>query len=264
MSYSKKYTILHLLLFAIALLNSAFAQEMKSNDNETLVKLSQDFLYATKTGKPNAPFIEKLKQLSSDRLILELKSENEKKTFWINIYNAYVQMQLIENAGLYEKRSRFFGNKNIEIGEEKISLALIEHGILRHSKIELSLGYLNKPFPKKFEKKNRVAEVDYRIHFALNCGAASCPAVAFYDPLKLDAQLDLAAEVYLKAECNYDKTTNEVAVPKILSWFRGDFGGKKGIRKILKDLKIIPLLATKTKITFKEYNWDLELKKYLE
>ena len=80
-----------------------------------------------------------------------------------------------------------------------MSLDDIEHGILRRSKIKWSEGYFNKLFPSKFEKENRVNKVDYRIHFALNCGARSCPPIAFYDPEKLDKQLDVATMIYLKS-----------------------------------------------------------------
>ncbi len=51
------------------------------------------------------------------------------------------------------------------------SLDEIEHGILWRSKCKLSLGYFNKIFKSRFEKAFRVDKLDYRIHFALNCGA---------------------------------------------------------------------------------------------
>ena len=34
--------------------------------------------------------------------------------------------------------------------------------------------------------------IDFRIHFALNCGAKSCPPIAFYSYDKINDQLDLA------------------------------------------------------------------------
>ncbi|MFW1581992.1 DUF547 domain-containing protein, partial [Vibrio parahaemolyticus] len=65
---------------------------------------------------------------------------------------------------------------------------------------------------------------------ALNCGAKSCPPIAFYDDAKLDAQLDIATKAYLIGSVTYDSNANKVYVPALLSWFRGDFGGKKGER----------------------------------
>ncbi|MFZ8458418.1 DUF547 domain-containing protein, partial [Staphylococcus aureus] len=85
----------------------------------------------------------------------------------------------------------------------------IEHGILRKSSIKWSLGYAKKWFPSTKEKLLRVNKVDYRIHFALNCGAKSCPPIAFYDDAKLDAQLDIATKAYLIGSVTYDSNANK-------------------------------------------------------
>jgi hypothetical protein len=103
----------------------------------------------------------------------------------------------------------------------------IEHGILRRSKVKWSFGYFNKLFPSAFEKKHRVDTLDYRIHFSLNCGAISCPPIAFYKPEQLDKQLEVATKVYLSGEAAYNEADNTVALPALMGWFRGDFGGKK-------------------------------------
>ena len=142
-----------------------------------------------------------------------------------------------------------------------LSLDLIEHGILRRSKVKWSEGYLGKMFPSDFEKKFRVKRLDYRIHFALNCGAKSCPPIAFYDPVLIDKQLKVAVKVYLKGECKFDKDENQIEVPALMGWFRHDFGGKKGILAILKNNKIIPENSSPA-IKFKKYDWSLYLNNY--
>lgn len=76
--------------------------------------------------------------------------------------------------------------------------------MLRRSKIKLSYGYLNKWFPARFEKEFRVDRLDPRIHFALNCGARSCPPVAYYTVDQIDEQLQAAMTGHLKAETDYD------------------------------------------------------------
>ena len=40
-------------------------------------------------------------------------------------------------------------------------------------------------------------ELDPRIHFALNCGATSCPPIRVYSSANLDYQLDRAAASFL-------------------------------------------------------------------
>lgn len=69
--------------------------------------------------------------------------------------------------------------------------------------------------------------MDYRTHFALNCGAKSCPPIAFYKPEELNEQLDMAMKVYLQNETTYNQAKNIVELPAIMGWFRRDFGGKK-------------------------------------
>jgi len=229
--------------------------------NNDVVKLSQHFIYAAKTNEDAGVFINQLKNLNYTELISNLKNDEDKKAFWINLYNAYTNASLHKNPGLYKNRSSFFKNKNIIVAGKILSLDKIEHGILRRSKIKWSLGYLNKLFAGKKEKQLRVNKLDYRIHFALNCGAKSCPPIAFYNPENLNSQLDIATNAYLKGETVYDKENNFLQLPALLSWFRRDFGGKKKIVTLIKQLQIIPVNSNPG-IRFKKYDWSLYLDNY--
>lgn len=231
----------------------------RSSNN--LVALSQDFMYAAKTGEETNELIKKLKEISFEELQQGLKTDDEKKAFWINAYNGYTQALLRKNPEAYKNRNRFFKSRQIEIAGKNFSLDNIEHGILRRSKIKWSLGYFNKLFPGKTEKKLRVNELDYRIHFALNCGAKSCPPVAFYDPSNINAQLDIAGTAYLTGEAVYDKENNTLGLPAIMSWFRRDFGGKKKMLQLVKQKGIIPDEAD-PKINFNKYDWELHLNNF--
>ena len=153
------------------------------------------------------------------------------------------------------------GVNKLLLRAKNLSLDDIEHGILRHSKIKWSLGYFNKLFPGQFEKDNRVGKLDYRIHFALNCGAKSCPPIAFYTPEQINKQLDVATLVYLKGESEYKEAENKVYVPALMGWFRRDFGGKKKMKLLLSKLAIIPQ-GTDPAIHFKKYDWGLFLENY--
>lgn len=193
-------------------------------------------LYAVRTGDSSDAFIKLLEVAGKQNLQQQLQTDAIKKAFWLNIYNAFVQKLLSEDPEKYKSRNAFFSDKQIVIASQKLSLDDIEHDILRRSKIKWSLGYLNKPFAGKFEKAFRVDKPDKRIHFALNCGAKSCPPIAYYDPEKIEMQLRLATVNYLKNETEYDTTSNIIYLPKIMDWFRGDFGGKKGIKKCLTNM----------------------------
>ncbi len=111
-------------------------------------------------------------------------------------------------------------------------------------------------FPGKREKSLRVDKIDYRIHFALNCGAKSCPPIASYNYASLDAQPDVATRAYLPGEASYDSENNIVYLPRLMSWFRADFGGKSGISTILNNFEIIPA-RTHPAVEFKTYDWRL-------
>lgn len=226
-----------------------------------LVQLSQDFMYAAKTGEEITVYITTLKDLDLAEIQSGVKTDNDKKAFWINLYNAYTQVILKNDPGKYERRSKFFGSRDITIAGKQFSLDEIEHGILRRSKIKWSLGHLSKLFQGKTEKVLRVDKLDYRLHFALNCGAKSCPPIAFYKPETIDQQLDLATKAYLRSEVEYDESANSVKLPALMSWFRRDFGGKKGMIQLLRKLSIIPPAAT-PRIKFKDYDWSLYLQNY--
>jgi hypothetical protein len=238
--------------------NTGMLSNNKSSNNA--VQLSQNFIYAAKTGNGAEEFVSQLRRLNYNDL-LGLNTDNLKKAFWINVYNGYNQLLLRNNPELYKDRKSFFTRKRLEVAGMLLSFDDIEHGFLRRSKIKWSLGHVNKLFPSKKEKELRVNEVDYRVHFALNCGAKSCPPIAFYNDNTLDAQLELATKAYLSGEAEFDDEKNEIHLPKLMSWFRADFGGKKGMMKILKKHNIIPADAN-PKIRFKEYDWTLNLNNY--
>jgi thiol-disulfide isomerase/thioredoxin len=234
---------------------------MTQKSSNQIIRLSQDYIYSAKVGESLDAINSKLKAISFADLISNLRTDNLKKAFWINLYNGYTQAALKANPDKYKNRSAFFKSKQIDVAGNKFSLDEIEHGILRHSKIKWSLGHFNKLFPSKKEKKLRVDRVDYRIHFALNCGAKSCPPIAFYNPDNLDQQLDLATRAYLSGEAEYDSSKNILRLPKLMSWFRADFGGKKGMVAIAKKNNIISN-ETNPKIKFKDYDWTLTLNNY--
>jgi len=254
----------------IGMTNKVVNQPLSSTNKEKeimepsanrLVQLSQQFMYAAKTDEDVSGFVQQLRQITMTDLRSTIKTDEEKKAFWINLYNAYTQVSLKKNPEQYKKRSQFFGSKQIEIAGKKFSLDDIEHGILRRSSIKWSLGHLKKPFPGKTEKQLRVNQLDYRLHFALNCGAKSCPPIAFYKAESINEQLALATKVYLTSEVKYDEVANRAELPTLMSWFRRDFGGKKGMLSLLRELSIVPA-DKKPAIQFKEYDWTLYLQNY--
>lgn len=207
--------------------------------------------------------VKNLAGVSEDALKLELDSENKAKAFWINVYNTFAQYLLKDNPGYYEDRNDFFGEELITIAGHKLSLDDIEHGIIRRSKNKYSMGYVGKFSVGDFEKRFRLDKTDYRIHFALNCGAKSCPPVALYKANRIDQQLDKSTAAYLKANTKFNEKEGEVLVPKLCSWFRADFGGEEGVIDMLHKYKIIPN-DKDPDVEFLDYNWELSLSNYID
>lgn len=254
--------LVFLLTINIALSQVSASNKSAGTSSTDYVELSQGLLYAARTDENITLYLDTLRRADADDLSDQLKSNQQKLAFWLNIYNAFTQIMLKNDPDQYNSRGAFYNNKKINIAENMLSLDMIEHGILRRSKIKWALGYLKKPFVTKFERKFRVQKLDYRIHFALNCGAKSCPPIAFYDPDDIEMQLELAMSTYLTNEAEFDLNSNLVKLPSIMSWFRGDFGGKTGIVSLLKKLEIIPTAASSPKIEFKKYDWTLFLNNY--
>ncbi len=242
-----------LLIFTFFLFSEFFFSQEKINYQ----LVSQQLLQQIIDGSFYENEVKILSKSTLDELTNQLKTDREKIAFWVNIYNAFIQISLYENPKLYENKAAFFSEKRIKIGGETLSFDDIEHGILRKSKIKISWGYLRKWFRPKWERKLRVDNVDWRIHFALNCGAKSCPPVAIYDVENLDNQLDFMTKAYLEEQTSYDSVSKTASTSVLMSWFRGDFGGKNGAKKILFTYKITP--EKPKRLDYKTYDWALLL-----
>ncbi len=172
-----------------------------------------------------------LAALAEDRLAADLPDDRTRIAAWLNLYNAAAQ-RLVEDApDGYGQRTRFFRRPAITVAGTTLRLDTIEHGLLRHSRPKLGLGWITHPWPSAFERRLRVERVDPRIHFALNCAAASCPPIAAYDPVRLDEQLELATCSYLGSTVR--QHAGRLLLPRVFLWFAGDFGGPAGIRRFL-------------------------------
>ncbi|MGB0864474.1 MAG: DUF547 domain-containing protein [Saprospiraceae bacterium] len=253
MTKLKFFSVIILLIFVQSL---TFGQKKYAD-------LSQKLIEAARYDKPYKGLLKELAEVDPDILAAELDTDEAKKAFWINVYNAHIQFFLKENPKQYEDRGKFFHAESMLIAGKKLSFDKIEHGIIRRSKNKYSLGFFGKIRVDKFEKKFRVKKVDGRVHFALNCGAESCPAVASYDYTKMDEQLDKSSKIHLKNTSKYNVLEDEVLVTKLLSWFRADFGKKKKVIKMLKKYEIIPEDA-KPSIKYDDYDWTMDLDNYID
>lgn len=184
--------------------------------------------------------------------------------FWMNLYNAGTQVLLDRAPGRYESTLRvvrFFRAPAVTVAGTTPSSDDIEHGIPRGSRSKYGLGYLPRLRPDRFERRYRLGAVDPRVHFALNCGAASCPAIRHYEPARVDDQLDRATRSYLESTVEYDPDADVVRVPRVFMWYRGDFGGGAGVREFLRGFDALPETAS-PRLRHDGWNWSRTIGKF--
>tara|TARA_R110002049_G_scaffold122342_1_gene277169 strand:- start:1345 stop:2136 length:792 start_codon:yes stop_codon:yes gene_type:complete len=262
MNYLITFCTLVLLSFTTCQAETEFKLQ-NSNEEQNYVELSAKLLQSIIDNKPTTEIEKKLQSVSVDFLSNQLKTDIEKKVFWINIYNSYIQLLLSKEPSLYENRGAFFKEEIIVIAGKALSFDNIEHGIIRSSKIKLSLGLLRNPFVGNYEKTFRTKVIDERIHFALNCGAKSCPLVAVYEVNGFDQKIDAVAKNFLDKTTTYKSEEDAVYITSLFSWFRGDFGGMNGVIKFLKKYNQIPNKSNPN-INFTTYDWTLSLGNYYD
>lgn len=195
-----------------------------------------------------------------------LTDDNEKKAFWINIYNILIIHGVIEfdirNSVL--EIINFFGRIGYTIGNTFYTPDDIEHGILRrnrpHPAFRLS------PFSLFDSRLPLMVETfDPRIHFALVCASSSCPPIEFYDPVSIDNQLDIATKSFVnRGGLEVKRENNTVRLSEIFRWYAHDFGKNKGelLDYLAKyaDRETADFLTAnrdKLRIEYLPYNWNL-------
>jgi hypothetical protein len=148
--------------------------------------------------------------------------------FWVNLYNALVLhcLCLKPLRGSLLWHLRLFDRVAYRVGGRDYPLNLMENGILR----------VNRRAPFRFRRPLRSSDprlaaapsrIDPRIHFALNCGALSCPPIRDYEPEALDVQLDLATRTYLEAETVLEPERGRVRLPRLMRLYAADFGDRR-------------------------------------
>lgn len=205
--------------------------------------------------------------------LLSLGTDDEKKAFWINLYNALLIDTVIGrkiDKTLQESRG-VFASTGYTVGQFWFSADDIEHGILRCNRRHPAR--LRRPFAADDPRQKLVLnQFDARVHFALNCAAKSCPPIRFYDAEKIDVQLDLAARASINGGMlALDKAAYTVSLSRIFMWYASDFGaslfGLLGGRRLVAyaaryvqdpgDRTFLQDHLARLKVRFMAYDWGL-------
>ena len=178
---------------------------------------------------------------------LENVTENERKTFFISKIFLFIKIfQSIQTFHIFSSDlynfltihgiasvidlpksildlNQFGKTTSYKVGAYFYSLDDIQHGVLRGNKPHSNCTQRHLTYN---DPRTRYAmrRCDPRIHFALNCGARSCPQIAIYSSTNLEKALNMATTSYCNAEVDIILENAEVRLSKIFLWYKTDFG----------------------------------------
>ncbi len=180
-------------------------------------------------------------------------ADDDRLAFWLNVYNAYTLKLVVDNYPVGSIRDVVSGAfvplvntpfkvEFVTVGGETMTLDAVEHGTIR-------------------------AEFDEpRIHFALVCGARSCPPLRAeaYTGDRLDAQLDDQAHRFLHnpAKNRVPADDETIRLSKIFDWFGDDFGDDDAARQAFLASYFDGNVRAKLEqgaydVAFLDYDWSL-------
>lgn len=198
------------------------------------------FFKATVNGNSvDYSFIKKEKQGELNGLIDSLNAKTialPSKATYINLYNLLVIKQVVNNYPIESPTSipGFFKLNKFKVGKNQITLNHLENKIIRQT--------YNDP----------------RIHFALVCGAKSCPPIQnfAYNDIALEAQLNIVTKT---AMSNPDfiklKENGSASISEIFKWYITDFGGNN--KSIIKFINKYRENNDIVSISYYPYDWRL-------
>ena len=164
-----------------------------------------------------------------------LESRGQKLAFWVNLYNTIVVDGIVtlEIRNSVKEIPEFFTRLKYNIGGDLFSADDIEHGVLRGNTPPPFWPF--KPFRGRDKRKDlAITPPDPRIHFALVCGSRSCPPISYYDPARIEEQLDQAATSFINSsEVMVLPEEGKILLSDIFRWYQADFGGRDGVLQFI-------------------------------
>ena len=174
-------------------------------------------------------------------------SYNERLTFWINAYNAFVIKGVINHYPITSVRkvklfNGFFFRLKFQVAGKMYTLNQIEHDIIR------------------------TEFVDPRVHFVLVCASSSCPSLGnrAFSADTIEEHLETAAFSFIQdpEKVRIDRAERTVYLSKIFKWYDDDFTeGYDGVADFLADYPPPEdaefLESTDVKLRYLDYDWTL-------
>ena len=193
--------------------------------------------------KFNGPKLKKYLNYLEETTVDVSWSNNKKKAFWINAYNAYT-IYLIIHALNTEKIKSITDIKKegktawkipfVNVGGIKYSLDYIEHEILRKTLF------------------------DPRIHVGVNCASGSCPKLgntAFTEE-NIEATLAQLMKDFINDTSRNKISKKKVQISSIFNWFQKDFTNNSSLIDYLNKYSETKINSN-AKISYLKYDWSL-------
>ena len=174
---------------------------------------------------------------------------NEQLAYWINLYNSntvHVVLQGVEEDNV-DSIKDIWSNavtpgpwdiENLTIAGKKVSLNIIEHGILR-------------PIWK-----------DRRIHYALNCASIGCPSLlgTVFTSASANDLMDIAEEDFLGHSRAASVDGNNLILSSLFDWYASDFAAtQQELLTYLQDFvddDVFEAIENQASVSF-TYDWNL-------
>lgn len=220
------------------------AREMLSHDlfDQLLRK------YVSSSGKVNYDGMKQNKKMLKQYLEL-LKnhppqsdwSKNKTMAYWINLYNAFTIYSIVEAYPVKSimdiEGGKIWDKKTISIGGKSLTLNQIEKDKLL----------------KRYKEP--------RVHFAVNCAAASCPPLLnkAWTEDNVQRYLSKQAKAFINNTKENSVTSTKLNISQIFNWYAGDFGGSDKIVAYFQKYSEVEI-KDNAKVSFRDYDWSLNNK----
>ncbi len=193
-------------------------------------------------------FLEKIKEF--EVMDVSALTHDDEFAFWLNAYNLFTIKAVLN---VLKKKNQWKGNLT--------TISRLKFFVLRKHKIagkSMSLSTLeSKIIRQKFK--------DPRIHFAINCGSASCPVLygRLFQGENLNELLESVSSNFVNNsnQVKFDESSKILRLNPIFKWYKNDFKNWAG--------GIVPFIKRywkgqieqldHVKIKYSQYDWALNM-----
>lgn len=165
-------------------------------------------------------------------------SKNKEMAFWINLYNAFTIKLILDKYPIKSimdlNGGKVWDTQKVNIGGKNYTLGQIEADQLL----------------KRFKEP--------RVHFAVNCAAASCPPLLnkAWEEDNIQRYYEKQAKLFVNNSSYNTLSAKSAELSQIFNWYASDFGGASNVLKYVQKYSETTL-KDKAKVSYREYDWKL-------